>query len=95
MTSIKSTFHVLKRVAICLTLTTLAIPDHSALAQKTPPRGSFSEDRKAKQLLEAGDARMEADEKQRAVELWQEVLNQYPTSKVRYDAHMRIGEHLR
>ena len=94
MTSFKSIFHVFQRIALCLALTTMAFPDHSALAQKKAPTGSFSEDRKAKQLLEAGDARMEANEKQRAVELWQEVLNHYPTSKVRYDAHMRIGEHL-
>ncbi|MFP6900969.1 MAG: tetratricopeptide repeat protein [Opitutales bacterium] len=63
-------------------------------AQKGPLRGSINEDRKARKLLEAGDARMEADEKQKALEIWQTVLNQFPRSKVRYDAHMRIGEHL-
>ena len=57
-------------------------------------RGSITEDRKARKLLEAGDARMEADEKQKALEIWQTVLDQFPRSKVRFDAHMRIGEHL-
>ena len=57
-------------------------------------RGSITEDRKARKLLEAGDARLEADEKQKALEIWQTVLDQFPRSKVRFDAHMRIGEHL-
>tara|TARA_B100001123_G_scaffold344634_1_gene391710 strand:- start:1306 stop:3648 length:2343 start_codon:yes stop_codon:yes gene_type:complete len=63
-------------------------------AQGGPLRGSITEDRKARKLLEAGDARLEADEKQKALEIWQTVLNQFPRSKVRFDAHMRIGEHL-
>ena len=57
-------------------------------------RGSITEDRKARKLLEAGDARLEADEKQKALEIWQTVLDQFPRSKVRFDSHMRIGEHL-
>jgi len=57
-------------------------------------RGSITEDRKAKKLLEAGDSRMEADEKSKALEIWRTVLDQFPRSKVRFDAHMRIGEYL-
>lgn len=63
-------------------------------AQPGPLRGSVTDDRKARKLLEAGDARLDADEKQKALELWQTVLDQFPASKVRFDAHMRIGEHL-
>ena len=46
----------------------------SALAQddSTPPpaRGSLIEDRAAHKLVEAGDARLEADEPTKAVEVW-------------------------
>ena len=76
-----------------LLMTILAVPTFT-IGQAGPMRGSITEDRKARKLLEAGDARMEADEKQKALEIWQTVLDQFPRSKVRFDAHMRIGEHL-
>ena len=44
-------------------------------------RGSITEDRKARKLLEAGDARMEADEKQKALEIWQTVLGPIPSQQ--------------
>ena len=65
-----------------------------SLEAQSPLRGSITEDRKAKKLLEAGDSRMEADEKSKALEIWRTVLDQFPRSKVRFDAHMRIGEYL-
>ncbi len=63
-------------------------------AQPGPLRGSVKEDREARKKIEAGDARHDADEKQKALELWQSVLDEYPNSKMRFAAHMRIGEHL-
>jgi TolA-binding protein len=65
-----------------------------SLQAQSPLRGSITEDRKAKKLLEAGDSRMEADEKAKALEIWRTVLDQFPRSKVRFDAHMRMGEYL-
>ncbi len=65
-----------------------------SLHGQSPLRGSITEDRKAKKLLEAGDSRMEADEKSKALEIWRTVLDQFPRSKVRFEAHMRIGEYL-
>jgi TolA-binding protein len=65
-----------------------------SLQAQSSLRGSITEDRKAKKLLEAGDSRMEADEKSKALEIWRTVLDQFPRSKVRFDAHMRIGEYL-
>lgn len=65
-----------------------------SLEAQSSLRGSITEDRKAKKLLEAGDSRMEADEKAKALEIWRTVLDQFPRSKVRFDAHMRIGEYL-
>lgn len=54
-------------------------------------KGSIVEDRAAKKLLEAGDARYEADEVAKAVEIWQSVIERYPRSKVRYEAYMKLG----
>jgi TolA-binding protein len=54
-------------------------------------KGSIVEDRAAKKLLEAGDARYEADEVTKAVEIWQSVIERYPRSKVRYEAYMKLG----
>ncbi len=54
-------------------------------------KGSIVEDRAAKKLLEAGDARYEADEVSKAVEIWQSVIERYPRSKIRYEAYMKLG----
>ena len=56
-------------------------------------KGSIVEDRAAKKLVEAGDARYEADEVSKAVEIWQSVIERYPKSKVRYEAYMRLGNY--
>ncbi|MBW3542049.1 MAG: tetratricopeptide repeat protein, partial [Planctomycetes bacterium] len=58
-----------------------------------PVRGSLVEDRAASKLLEAGDARYEAEEIPKALEVWQSVIERYPRSRVRYEAHMRLGGH--
>jgi TolA-binding protein len=59
-----------------------------------PERGSLIEDRAARKLLEAGDLRLEADEPAKAVEIWQSVIERYPKSRVRFEAHMRLGNYL-
>jgi TolA-binding protein len=57
-------------------------------------RGSLVEDRAAAKLVEAGDARFDADEFTKAVEVWESVIERYPRSKVRFTAHMRLGKYL-
>lgn len=57
-------------------------------------RGSIVEDRAASKLMEAGDARLEADETEKALEIWRSVIERYPRSKVRYEAHLRLGDYL-
>ena len=75
---------------LCLVL--VLFSPRFAIAQG-PLRGSIIEDRAARKLVEAGDARLEADETSKAVEVWQSVIERYPTSRVRFEAHMRLGNH--
>jgi tetratricopeptide (TPR) repeat protein len=60
----------------------------------TAVRGSLVEDRAATKLIEAGDARFDADEFTKALEVWESVIERYPRSKVRFTAHMRLGDYL-
>jgi len=84
-------------VACAMLLTSVGLPAQTA----TPPegekdaavRGSLVEDRSAKKLIEAGDARYEADEPVKAVELWQSVIERYPRSRHRFEAQMRLGDY--
>jgi len=69
-------------------------PAPSAAEPDTGARGSLVEDRAARKLLEAGDARLEADETTKALEIWQSVIERYPRSKLRFEAHMRLGNYL-
>ena len=68
--------------------------DGGAPAAAAAPRGSIVEDRAARKLLEAGDARIDADETEKALEIWRSVIERYPRSKVRYEAHLRLGNYL-
>jgi len=63
-------------------------------AGKSAPKGSLQEDLAARKLLQAGDARYDADEQTKAVEVWQSVIERYPRSKVRHEAHLRLGNYL-
>jgi TolA-binding protein len=56
-------------------------------------RGSIVEDRAAKKLIEAGDARYDADEITKAIEIWKSVIERYPKSRFRFDAQMRLGNY--
>lgn len=83
--------------ALLLSLLATAAWGPAALAQDEaedsagPVRGSLVEDRAARKLIEAGDARFDADEHAKAVEIWQSVIERYPRSRVRFLAHMRLG----
>ena len=54
-------------------------------------RGSLVEDRAARKLIEAGDARFDADETKEALEIWKSVIERYPRSRLRFQAMMRLG----
>ena len=74
-------------------LAVLAVPATQAQQEGQPLlRGSLIEDRAARKLIEAGDTRFDAGEKDKAVEIWTSVLERYPRSKHRFTAHMRLGD---
>jgi tetratricopeptide (TPR) repeat protein len=56
-------------------------------------RGSIVEDRAARKLIEAGEARFDADEIPKALEIWRSVIERYPRSRVRFTAHMKLGDY--
>lgn len=62
-------------------------------AAAKPEPGSLIEDRAAGMLLEAGRARIEAEEPDKAVEIWESVIERYPRSRHRFTAHLLLGKH--
>ena len=64
-----------------------------ALHAAPPVRGSIIEDRAARKLTEAGELRYDAGEQEKAIELWRSVIERYPRSKARFQAHLKLGEH--
>jgi|TARA_B110000037_G_scaffold219257_1_gene284046 tetratricopeptide (TPR) repeat protein len=59
-----------------------------------PERGSIIEDRAARKLLQAGDARLEIGENEKSLEIWESVVERYPRSAIRFEAHIRLADHL-
>jgi tetratricopeptide (TPR) repeat protein len=59
----------------------------------SPLRGSIVEDRAARKLIEAGEARYDAEEVTKALEIWRSVIERYPRSRVRFTAHMMLGDY--
>ena len=74
---------------LCTTILLLTL----AVQAAPPVRGSIIEDRAARKLLQAGDLRYDAGEQEKALEIWQSVVERYPRSKVRFQAHLKLGEH--
>ncbi len=86
----------------CLLVGLVLVVGRTLAAQQTPAteepsgaavRGSIVEDRAAKKLIEAGDARLDANEAAKAVEIWKSVIERYPRSRYRFDAHLRLGNY--
>ena len=53
---------------------------------------SLVDDKKAKALLDAGDARFEAGELSAALDLYKAVLDRYPVSRWRFLARLKMGK---
>jgi TolA-binding protein len=72
-------------------------PSAGAQVPKDAPgaeRGSIVEDRAARRLLQAAEARMAQNEIEQGLEIYRNVVERYPRSRVRFDAHMKLGHHL-
>lgn len=78
-----------------LSLTSVVSGQEKAAPEEpgTAVRGSIVEDRAAKKLLEAGDARLDASESTKAIEVWKSVIERYPRSRYRFDAQLRLGNY--
>jgi tetratricopeptide (TPR) repeat protein len=79
--------------SLCFLLFISAVPLVAQDARQVE-RGSIIEDRAARKLLQAGDARLELGENEKALEIWESVVERYPRSQVRFEAHLRLGDHL-
>ncbi len=80
-------------VVLCLLGGFARTPIRAQEENAAPVRGSVIEDRAARKLVDAGDVRYEANEVDKAVEIWESVIERYPRSRVRFDAHLRLGEY--
>ena len=64
----------------------------SATAQIAGGAASLVDDKKAKALLDAGDARFDAGELAAALDLYKAVLDRYPISRWRFLARLKMGK---
>jgi tetratricopeptide (TPR) repeat protein len=85
--------HTVSRLILLIALFAAQLA-YAQTETEPPMRGSIIEDRAARKLLDAGDLRFEADETDKAVEIWGSVVERYPRSRIRFDAHMRLGDYL-
>ena len=87
----------MRRALLPLLLVLFVAVADRVLGQEEPAdeglRGSLVEDRAARKLVEAGSARYDADEVDKAVEIWQSVIERYPRSRVRFAAHVLLGDY--
>lgn len=91
MTQIRShTFAIIVALLVAAGLTAVG----QAPTASPHARGSLVEDRAARKLLDAGDVRMAAEEPDKALEIWESIIERYPRSRHRFDAHIRLGDHL-
>jgi TolA-binding protein len=70
----------------------VALGQPGARAQVGGGAASLVDDKKAKALLDAGDARFEAGELSAALDLYKAVLDRYPVSRWRFLARLKIGK---
>ncbi len=65
-----------------------------AFAQAAPEKSGASliDDKKARALIEAGDARMDVGELTAGIDLYKAMLDRYPTSRWRFLARLKIGK---
>jgi tetratricopeptide (TPR) repeat protein len=80
------------RVHLCFLF--LLLCTFTQAQEEKAERGSLIEDRAARKLMQAGDARLELGENEKALEIWESVIERYPRSAIRFEAHLRLAGHL-
>lgn len=85
---------ILKRtiVAGVCVLALCGTPSTFSQAPALGGAASLVDDKKAKALLDAGDARFEAGELQAAMDLYKAVMDRYPVSRWRFLARLKMGK---
>jgi len=81
---------MLKNILFACAMALLATP--SAFSQAGGGAASLVDDKKAKALLDAGDARLEAGELPAAMDLYKAMLDRYPVSRWRFLARLKMGK---
>ena len=83
-------------LAAVSTVTILSAPIATLAQAPAPAAGggaaSLIDDKKAKALLDAGDARFEAGELTAAMDLYKSVLDRYPVSRWRFLSRLKMGK---
>lgn len=64
----------------------------SASYGQAPDASKMVDDKKARALIEAGDARFAAGELPAALDLYKSMLDRYPASRWRFLAHLKLGK---
>ncbi|KAF0172055.1 MAG: hypothetical protein FD161_4146 [Limisphaerales bacterium] len=82
----------MKRILFAVGLALVLGNAPSAFAQVGGGAASLVDDKKAKALLDAGDARYEAGELVAALDLYKAVLDRYPISRWRFLARLKMGK---
>jgi TolA-binding protein len=86
---------VVPTLLLCL-CTELAPEARAQAPAPAPAAANLVDDKKAKALIDAGDARFEAGELQAAMDLYKAVIDRYPASRWRFVSRLKMGkQHLR
>ena len=86
---------LLKITLFACALALLSTPSSFSQTGNTPASGgaaSLVDDKKAKALLDAGDARLEAGELPAAMDLYKAMLDRYPISRWRFLVRLKMGK---
>lgn len=82
----------MKTFSLAISLAVVLWSQSAATAQVAGGAANLVDDKKAKALLDAGDARFEAGELPAALDLYKAVLDRYPVSRWRFLARLKMGK---
>jgi outer membrane protein assembly factor BamD (BamD/ComL family) len=83
---------LMKNLLLAAAVALLLLSQPRASAQVPGGAANLVDDKKAKALLDAGDARFEAGELPAALDLYKAVMDRYPVSRWRFLARLKMGK---